>query len=78
MKKRVLALAAACLLGSFSAFAAPTGVDTTVKVGLYYGSGALDQATFSAVAPINAGGAVIPAWTFAYAKSTGGGRPVNL
>lgn len=72
MKKRVLALAAACLLGSFSAFAAPTGVDTTVKVGLYYGSGALDQATFSAVAPINAGGAVIPAWTFAYAKSTGG------
>lgn len=73
MKKGIiLALVAVCLLGSFSAFAAPTGVNTTVKVGLYYGSSAVEQAAFSAAAPIHAGGAVVPAWTVAYAKSTGG------
>lgn len=71
-KASFIGLAAVLLLSSLCVFAAPTDVDTTVKVGLYYGSTALDQAAFSAAAPINAGGAVIPASTSAYVKPTGG------
>lgn len=80
MKKSIcIFVAALCLLGGFSAFAAPVVTDTSVKVGLYYGDSALTQATLSATAPINAGGVVIPAWTFAYVRPTGGngGELVN-
>ncbi len=71
-KMSFIGLAATLMLSCLCVFAAPTGIDSTVKVGLYYGSNALDQASFSAAAAINAGGAVVPASTVAYAKATGG------